>query len=284
MLAMFLLGALTLGSQQTDTTFAVRPGGTVIAEAWGGRVNVRSWDQARMRVQARHPADVEIEIEVDGSTVHIDAQARRGRAADVDLDITVPRRFGAEIEGVQIEVDVADLEGDVSVETVQGAVRIANVSGRIAANSTQGLVTTTGSRGSLMAETVNDGIRITDHEGEITAETVNGPVTLTGIRSASVTAETMNGEIRFDGEIREAGRYRFETHNGDLVVAVPQGTNATVSIETYSGNVEADFPIQFRGSRDWQNVSFDIGRGGARLELSSFGGAIRLRSSATGRR
>ena len=283
MLGLFLLGALAL-SPQTDTTFAVRPGGTVAAETWGGRVQVRSWDQARMRVRAQHAADVEIEIEVEGSTVRIDASGRYGHAAAVTLEITVPRQFGAQIEGVQVEADVADLAGDVSIETVQGAVRIRNVTGRIAASSTQGLVTVTGSHGTLTVETVNDGIEIMNHEGEITAEGVNGAVTLTGIRSGSVLAETMNGDIRFDGEIRDGGRYRFETHNGDLIVAVPAGTNASVSIDTYNGEVEADFPIQLRSSRDRQSVTFDIGRGGARLELSSFGGAIRLRTSPAGRR
>jgi DUF4097 and DUF4098 domain-containing protein YvlB len=282
MLAMLMAGALALGPQQTDTTFAIRPGGAVVTETWSGRVRVRSWDQDRIRVRARYPSDVEIEIEVEGATVRIDASGRRGPARDVDL--TVPRRFGVTIEGVMVEVDVADLEGDVSAETVQGPIRIANVAGRIAASSTQGLVDVSGSRGSLEAENVNESIRITNHEGDIAADAVNGAVTLTGIRSSSVAAETMNGEVRFEGEIRDGGRYRFASHNGDLTVAVPAGSNASVSIETFSGEVEADFPIQLRGARDRRSMTFDIGRGGARLELSSFGGAIRLRSPAASRR
>lgn len=282
MLATLLVGALALSPQQTDTTFTVRPGGTVVTETWAGSIRVRSWDQDRIRLRAQGPSDVE--IRVDGATVRIDAGSSRDHARAVELDITVPRRFGVRAEGVQIDADVADLEGDVSIETVQGQVRIANVTGRITANSTQGRVEISGSRGSLKAGNVNESIRITDHEGDIAATAVNGPVVLAGIRSGSVAAETMNGEVRFEGEIRDGGRYHFETHNGDVTVAVPGGANASVFIETWSGEIEADFPIQLRGTRTRQSLTFDIGRGGARLELSSFGGAIRLRSSAAGRR
>lgn len=283
MIGMFLLSALALSPQQTDTTFSVRAGGTLALETWGGTVQVRSWDQARMRIRAQHPSDIEIEIDTDGAVVRVEANGRRGPARSVTFEITVPRRFGVQVEGVQLEADVAGIEGDVTVETVQGQVRIQDVVGRIAASSTNGMVTVSGSRGALLAETVNDGIRVTNHEGSITAEAVNGAVTLTGIRAGTVMAETTNGEIRFDGEIREGGRYHFETHNGDLTIAVPRGTNASVSVDTYNGQVEADFPIQLRGTRDRQSVTFDIGAGGARIELSSFGGAIRLRSTGGAR-
>jgi DUF4097 and DUF4098 domain-containing protein YvlB len=284
MIRMFLLGALALSPQQTDTTFAVRAGGTVDIENFSGRVTVRSWDQARMRVRAQHPANVEIEIESEASGVRIDASSWRGNARDVAFDITVPRRFGVDIEGVMLEVDVQGLEGDLSVETVQGAIRIQDVAGDISASSTDGLITVTDTRGHLEVESVNEGIRITNHQGEASAEAVNGPVTLTGMRATQVVVESMNGEIRFAGEIAAGGRYQLESHNGDLTVEVPRGTNASVSIDTYNGEIEADFPIQLRSTRNRKSVTFDIGAGGARLELSSFGGAIRLRTAAAGGR
>ena len=78
MIRMFLLGALALSPQQTDTTFAVRAGGTVDIENFSGRVTVRSWDQSRMRVRAQHSANVEIDIETEGSAVRIDASSWDG--------------------------------------------------------------------------------------------------------------------------------------------------------------------------------------------------------------
>jgi DUF4097 and DUF4098 domain-containing protein YvlB len=100
---------------------------------------------------------------------------------------------------------------------------------------------------------------------------------MSGIRSGDVSVETTNGRITFAGEIRDDGRYHFESHNGDLVIDVPTGANATVSIDTYNGEIEADFPVQLSGTRNRRSVTFDIGAGGARMDLSTFGGTIRLR-------
>jgi len=278
MFPLFLAGVLALSPpQQTDTTFAVRPGGTLHLETFSGTVRVRSWDQDRMRVRATHDAGVRIRIEREGSTVQVDPTARRGLARGIDLEITVPRRFGADIEGVMLEADIADLEGDVGIETVQGPITVRNVAGDVDASCTNGSITIAGTRGALTAESVNEAIRITDHDGEIDAEAINAAVIMSGIRSGDVSVETTNGEIRFAGEIRDDGRYHFESHNGDLVVDVPTGANATVSIDTYNGEIEADFPIQLSGTRNRRSVTFDIGSGGARMDLSSFGGTIRLR-------
>lgn len=277
MIRMFLLGALAISPQQIDTTFAVRAGGTVEIDNWAGRVQVRSWDASRMRVQARRPADTEIEIDIDGSTVRIGVHRRRGGPEPVSVEITVPRRYGVVIAGVQTEADIAGLEGDVSVTTVMGAVRIGNVTGRITAHSTQGRVTVERSRGPVAAESVNDGVSISNHEGDLSAEAINGPVILEAIRSSSVAAVTTNGEIRFDGEIRSGGRYRLTSHNGSMYVGVPDGADATFSIHTYNGEIEADFPIQLRETRNRRSVTFEVGDGGARVELASFGGTIHLR-------
>jgi DUF4097 and DUF4098 domain-containing protein YvlB len=282
MFPLFLAGVLALApQQQTDTTFAVRAGGTVQLEMFSGKVRVRSWDQDRMRVRATHEAGVRIRIEREGTTIQVDPSARRGLARDIDIEITVPRRFGADIEGVMLEADVADLEGDVSIETVQGPITVRNVAGLVDASCTNGSITIDGTRGSLSAESVNEAIRITGHDGEISAEAINAPVVLSGIHSGNVSVETTNGEIRFAGEIRDDGRYHFESHNGDLVIDVPTGANATVSVDTYNGEIEADFPIQLSGTRNRKSVTFDIGKGGARVDLSSFGGTIRLRQAGT---
>lgn len=277
MIRMFLLGALAISPQQTDTTFAVRAGGMVEINNFAGRVHVRSWDDSRMRVRARKPAGTEVEIDIGGSNVEIDVHANRGQAGPVSLEITVPRRYDVAIDGVQMEADVADVEGDVSVTTVMGAVRISNVQGRVDAHSTQGLVTVEDSRGRLTAESVNDGVQVRNHEGDVNAEAINGPVILESIRSSNLAAVTTNGEIRFDGEMRGDGRYRLTSHNGNMIVGVPDDADATFSIDTYNGEIEADFPIQLRGTRNRRSVTFEVGSGGARVELASFGGTIHLR-------
>ncbi|MGH7342915.1 MAG: DUF4097 family beta strand repeat-containing protein, partial [Candidatus Rokuibacteriota bacterium] len=99
---------------------------------------------------------------------------------------------------------------------------------------------------------------------------------LRGINATSVDASTVDGDIVYDGTIRDDGRYSLATHDGDLAVTIPERTNATVDIQTFSGSIDASFPVQITEIRKDRRFSIIFGRGTARLELQSFDGDIRL--------
>ncbi len=80
----------------------------------------------------------------------------------------------------------------------------------------------------------------------------------------------------FDGLVRNDGRYRLSTHDGDVIVRVPDGTNATVSIATFEGEFEATFPVRITKAETGQKFSLILGSGSARMELETFDGDIRL--------
>ena len=96
---------------------------------------------------------------------------------------------------------------------------------------------------------MNEKIRITDTSGEITAESINGAITMTGIDSKSVDASTVNGNIIYEGKLADGGRYSFGTHNGDLLLGVPENANATFTIRTYQGSFSTDLPLAGRQPR-----------------------------------
>src|SRR5207253_7387883 len=85
----------------------------------------------------------------------------------------------------------------------------------------------------------------------------------------------LNGDIVYDGTIKEGGRYRFSTHDGDLRVSIPEKSSVSVSVSTFNGDFSACFPVQLTGKTK-HRFSFTIGSGSARLELESFDGDIRL--------
>jgi hypothetical protein len=263
--------------QQTDTTFAVSRNGRLELENHRGSVTVRGWDRQEIRLRARHPDRTRIRIADRGSVVHVEADARYGPPDRVTYEIDVPKTYSLSLEGIDLVVDIQDVGAGVEVETVNGAIRLRGGSGRINLESTQGSITIEGTSGRIIAETVNEAIRISNSSGDINAGTVNGPIVLTGMRANSVEASTVNGSVSYDGVISSSGRYHLSTHNGQVEVAVPENTNATVSIATYNGRFETDFPVQIRNVRPGQRTTFTLGNGSARLELESFGGSIRLR-------
>ena len=86
----------------------------------------------------------------------------------------------------------------------------------------------------------------------------------------------MDGDVTYDGSIRDDGRYKLTTHDGDVMVSIAAGTNATIEVATFDGEFVADFPIQITGAQGSRKFSFVIGDGSARLELHSFDGNIEL--------
>jgi hypothetical protein len=275
---------LALAPQQPfDTTFAVRSAGTLRLDNRQGSIAVDSWERDEVRVRARTAGNTRVRLDREGSIVELDASGRRGPAGTADWEITVPRRFDVEIDAFNSNIQVTGVEGDVQAETTNGSIVLTAIRGRINAESTQGRITIRDSRGELHAETVNQGIDVSGHDGEIHAETVNGGIQMDGIRSASVDAETVNGNVQYDGEIRDGGRYALSTHNGAIVLFVPTAANADVTVETFRGEIDSEFPIRIQGGTgSRRHLEFTIGSGGARIELASFGGSVRLRRPARG--
>jgi len=279
MLIAILTAAVVAGPspQQIDTVIPVSEGARISIHALSGNVTVRTWDRSEMRLVADPPRGDEITVRGRGSAVRVEAMTPFSMGDPIDIDITVPVSVDLDIDGAFVTADVEGVRGAVSVNTVNGSVRLVGGNGFVNLHSVQGDVECEGVTGRIQVGSVNGVLRLARASGEIAAETVNGTMVLTGIDSDAVEATTVNGGISYDGTIRDRGRYVFGTHHGDLTIAIPQGTNADVLVSTYSGEFESDFPITLTEARgQGERFGFTLGSGGARIELKSFGGTIRL--------
>jgi DUF4097 and DUF4098 domain-containing protein YvlB len=143
-------------------------------------------------------------------------------------------------------------------------------------------VTIDGARGRITASSVNEGIAIARTSGDINADTVNGTVSLTNVDSANVSVETVNGSIRYEVGTAPRGKFRFHTHNGSILVALPESSSAVFSVRTYSGAVHTNLTLAGGGDpRRGQRVVYTLGTGAADFDIESFGGTIQLRRPGT---
>ena len=267
---------LALSQGETDTTVAVRQGQRLDFSNFGGSVVVKTWRQNAIRVRANHSSRARIQVSTDGPRVSIEARGRHGRAL-VDYDILAPTWMAVSVQGSpESEVTIEGTEAEVSVETVEGAIRVVGGRGNISLHSVEGDVTLEGAQGHIEVNTVDGSIRLKNCTGDIRAETVDGDVMLEEIESADVSVGSVDGGISYAGTLKDGGRYRFQTHDGDLDIAVPERTNATVSVATFDGILDASFPLPLKGKTKHRS-SFTLGSGSARIELESFDGTIRLR-------
>ena len=182
-----------------------------------------------------------------------------------------------DLSGTNTNIDVRGIQGEIEAETVGGDVIVSGGTGRIRLESVQGRVVLSNARGTVDVSTVNQGIHLTDVVGDVVAENVNGPIIMERVQATNVDVATVNGMVLYDGTIRNGGDYLLSTHNGDIWVVIPPGSNASVNVSTYNGQLDTSFPVSVKESTSRRRLSFSLGNGSAKLDLETFGGDVRLR-------
>jgi DUF4097 and DUF4098 domain-containing protein YvlB len=204
-----------------------------------------------------------------------------GPPGSVDYDITAPGWMPIKVEGQFNFITIDGAQAEVFADSVRGDIIIKGGTGFVTAKSIEGEIIVEGARGKVNVSAINQGIKISDSSGDITAESVNGPILMSGIQSSSVDASTTNGNITYDGNLADGGRYTLTTHNGDLVLGVPENASATFTVRTYNGDFRTDLPLEGRLPPDemhrGKRVTMTLGKGSADVTLESFGGTIRIR-------
>jgi DUF4097 and DUF4098 domain-containing protein YvlB len=111
-----------------------------------------------------------------------------------------------------------------------------------------------------------------DHH--VNVDTGSGRVEAVEVRSPRVAVDTGSGSVfvRLAGTPREVS---VDTGSGAVTIEAPPTLDATIHMETGSGGLEVEFPMQ-SVTRDDDHVSGTIGKGIGRVTLSTGSGRIRL--------
>lgn len=262
---------------QTDQTVPVMRGARLTVSNFAGEVNIRTWEKDSVRVQAHHASRARVNIRTTPTMVEISSSGPTAPSA-VAYAITVPAWIPIRVDGTYNSVSVEGAQNEVAAETVRGTIVVKGGTGSVTAKSVEGDVIVEGARGRIRAQSVNDGIKITNTTGDVSAETVNGGITLTGVQANNVEVATVNGHVTYDGVVLDGGKYRFSTHNGNIIVGIPEGSNATFTIRTHQGRFSPTLPVKaVSEAARGQRAVYTLGTGSAEVEMESFNGTIRLR-------
>lgn len=275
------LGAPALRAQNTlDTTLTARAGTRLSVNNMSGVIAVRAWDRQQVRVVAEYDR-ARVEVEEGAGRISVRTAHRRSDS-DVEFTITVPNGTAVEVNGVSTDVDVTGVCGELSVNTVSGDVNV-QCTTEATVQSVSGDVTVADARANLEVGSTTGEVVVRGARDDVTAHSVSGDVSLSEVNGTLVSAETVSGEVLYSGRILDTGRYRFEAHSGDVTIRVTGNLNAQISVGTFSGEFESDFPIELApGSKIGQEWDFRLGSGSARLRLRSFSGTIGLRRGLAG--
>jgi DUF4097 and DUF4098 domain-containing protein YvlB len=271
-------------AQDVDTTIAVRSGARLDLNSVSGTVKIQTWGRPQIRVVAETDG-ARVDIDASGSSVSVRAIPRRGEG-DVDFTITVPANTAVEVHAISADVDVIGVCGAATLGSISGGVTLRCANGDVQVESVSGDVQASDIRGHLEISSTSGDVDVTGARGDVNARSVSGDVSLDRVDGQDVKAETVSGDIGFTGPMHDGGRYAFHSHSGDLTVRPEGDLSAVVSVSTFSGDMESDWPMTINPGggykpREWE---FTIGGGSAKLNLESFSGTIYLRRGGASRR
>jgi len=253
-----------------DTTFSIPAGARLVIENRSGDVEVVG--------TGGREAHLLVDGEVRGADVYRTGSVVRVSAGrgweDADLSLRVPRDVEIEIHGAEGDIRVRGVERGVTIQTVEGDIEIEGA-GAVSAHSVDGDLRIRDARGPVSVNTGDGDTRLERVGGPISVQGIDGDIIVVSARASEVLLSTVGGDVWYDGTVDPRGEYELATHDGDVTLAIPEGTGAQVSVFTWDGSLVPSFPIQLRGTLG-SVAEFTLGSGSARVKLESFDGDIHL--------
>lgn len=269
-----------------DTTFAFDKSGSINVSAGSGDIVVTGWSRDQIHVRAVSENN---DIRLDASSSRMTLELASGsRGSDTRFEVSVPYGVRVLVRAMSGDISVHGTRGEIEAHTQSGDIDVEDVTNRLDVNTLSGGIEAHGVAGDVEIGTTSGDVKIVDLRGNVEIGTVSGDVELRGVTSKLVRAKSTSGDVTFDGTIDPAGRYDLATHSGDVRLDVQRDASAQLTVETWSGGVNSEFPITLKpgehgiGSGNAKRFTFAIGGGAARISAETFSGDITISSNGHG--
>ncbi|MEM0514977.1 DUF4097 family beta strand repeat-containing protein [Pseudoalteromonas sp. YIC-827] len=308
-----LVPCLALAGEKIDEQINVPADGRIFIDNQRGDIIIKGWDKASLQIKG------ELDDRAEGYTLETRGQrtdfivkmpkkSNWGWGNNDDegegskLTIYMPMQSALSLEGVNVDVDVSDLNGDSRIETVNGDIDAKKLQGKLTFETVNGDIDGTDLQGDIRYQTVNGDINDINSAGQLRMTLVNGDVT-SKTSSEDIRFENVNGDLTLHAQT--LGNLKLNTVNGELEVYVQElKANAQIRAESVSGdfdlylptNVSARFDLDAHAGGDIRNelskdkavkakygpgesLSFTLGQGEAEVEVTTISGNTNLRKN-----
>jgi len=276
------------GSIDGAETLRVRyPGDEIVfrgRDGWSGSTQIRVRDDGTFGW--RHGSEgTRVRIRSSGSGLEAHADLRilvpRGKRVEVYLAVGDMSATGVDgtlrLDGSSTTVTTSRTSGDLVVDVGSGGVTTDGHTGDLSIDTGSGSVKASNVHGDdLSVDTGSGGVEVTNADvGRLLIDTGSGHVGGTGLAADDIEVDTGSGSVTL-ALTRVPRNVNVDTGSGSVELAVPEGLNATVDLETSSGHIDVDFPVQ---TRRWERGELHgtIGTGGGRIKIDTGSGGITIR-------
>lgn len=264
-------------SRTVSRAFDFPRDGSVVLDAYSGRVDVETWDQPRVAIDVtieggeRERVD-KTEIRFDRSKDTLDIKTDYTRLVSgikilgftlfggtenrpsTDYTLRIPRATALELDVYSADATVPVLEAPLAFDAYSGDLEVRRV------------------RGSLDVDTYSGNAQIGGLDGRLTANTYSGDVQVDSLAgSAAFGTHSGSAQLTF---ATLAGDCTFDSYSGNVTVTVPAGAGTVV--KTNEGALETDLPV--RTERTDNTIRATLGDGGPRLRFETYSGTLFLRA------
>jgi hypothetical protein len=196
------------------------------------------------------------------------------------LEIWVPARVRLWVKTATADIDVSGVDGGLDLYVVSGTIDVSGNPHELNAEAIDGDIHIAGSPSWVRAKSATGAITFHGGSPDAAFSTVSGTIKVDGGLFERTKIETVTGDINFAARLDRSGSFDFDSHSGTVTIAIPERTNASLSIVTIAGtvtnNVSDKRPTPGRFGRGAELVT-DLSGGGAKVSVRTFKGAVVLR-------
>ncbi|WP_091987115.1 DUF4097 family beta strand repeat-containing protein [Pseudoalteromonas denitrificans] len=299
--------SFTFAGEKIDEVLSVESNGKVVIKNQRGDVQIKGWDKSEVKVTGElDDKALGYEFKSSGShtifKVKMPNKMRSWNSGEgSNLVIYIPTNSKLNFDGVNVNVDVLEIQGGARIETVNGNISAKKLTEKINLSTVNGAILSKELDGKIHYETVNGDIHDINSQGRLRFDAVNGDIEII-TKAEDIRIENVNGEIKLKAQVIQ--RLDINTVNGRLDLSIPDfSDNARVQIETVSGNVElalaksisAKFEIDSHAGGRIKNqltsdkikkakygpsssLEFEMSAGNADIEIDTISGRVSLKS------
>jgi Putative adhesin len=258
------------GNDRFEKRFPVSASPTVIVTNDNGFITVRGVPRSEVHVVGiKRSPNVEIDSETMGNRLRFDTHLfdknMRPQDRTVDYVFEVPEKTSLEIHNVGGRVKVDGVSGGVSIDALNSSIELNDING------------------SMILRSVSGNMSIARSAGRIEANSISGDLRFTDLTSQMVDGSTASGNISFEGNFYDNGRYTLSNYSGFIDIVTPADSSFELDARSVKGSVQSEIPMKSKPHTPFnptvlrQSLLGIYNDGAASVHLSSFSGKIRIR-------
>ena len=284
-LTAIILGFALAGAaaaEEVNRTMDAASDGHVHISNISGSVSVSGWSRDEVEVTGEIGPKVEeliFERSGDRITIKVKVPKKGGRGIESDLDVRVPEGSSLDVGTVSADIEVTGVNGEQKLEAVSGDIETECDDADVSAGTVSGDVVIRGSGkdAETHSASVSGDVDLYQLAGEVSAETVSGDISVEDGSFDRASFNVVNGDVTFDSELRDGGKLRAESVNGEIDLQFNGDIAGQFDIDTFNGDIDNCFGPQPRRTSKYapgMELSFTEGKGDARVTISTVNGDI----------